>query len=82
MRLALQSSFSPLVSTDFGVGFWDERTRTLRKSHAVHVAPEPREIRPATAEEARDFFRARAFHRAELTRHYDRADRLSISIGD
>ena len=72
MKLATQPACSPLVSCEFGTGFWDERTRTLRKSLTVHVAPEPREVRPATEKEARDFFRAREFHRRECTRYYDR----------
>ncbi len=48
----------------------------------VHVAPEPREVRPATAEEATAFFTTRMNHRAELCAYYDRATAAGRNTGD
>ena len=82
MKLNPLPAFSQLVSTSEGVGFWDEKTRTLRKSFCIHVAPEPTDVRPATEAEAKEFFTAREFHADELRRHYDSADRRGVPTGD
>ena len=82
MKLNPPPAFSQLVSTSEGVGFWDEKTRTLRKAFCIHVAPEPKDVRPATAAEAETYFRAREFHAAELTRYYESADRRGVNTGD
>ena len=82
MRLATLPASSPLVSTEYGVGFMDSRLRVIRLAFGMHVSPEPKDVHPATEAEAKTYFRARAFHRAELTRHYERADRCGFSTGD
>ena len=65
--------FSPLVATEFGIGFLNPVTRELRTAtFAVHVSPPPARIRAATSSEATEFFAHRSAHRAEMVRFYDR----------
>ena len=70
MKLAPESS--SLVVTEYGTGFWCAHRRELRKSFGIHVAPEPQHVRPATADEAAQFFRDRRAVSDELIRYYDR----------
>jgi hypothetical protein len=62
---------SPLVVTEHGTGFLDERNE-LRKAFGTHVSPRPVNVRPATAEEARAFFAHRLAVRRDLTAFYNR----------
>ncbi len=76
---SLPTSFSPLVVTEHGTGFLCARTRELRKAFGVHVSPVPRDIRPATEDEARAFFTHRAGISADLSAFYARP---GVNSGD
>lgn len=75
--MKLSGICSQLCVTEFGTGFLDVRTRELRKAFGVHVAPEPQNVRPATEQEAREFFRDRATINQELCAWYATPGRYS-----
>lgn len=63
---------SPIVATERGVGFLDRARGELRLPFGVHVSPALLFIRPATAEEAREFFETRMAVKRTMTAYYDR----------
>lgn len=81
MKLA-SITVSRLVVTEHGTGFMDEKRREMRTAFGIHVAPEPQDVRPATKEEAMQFFAARGAFRAGMTEYYNRADARGASTGD
>lgn len=72
LNLTKMFTASPLVVTEHGTGFLTQQGE-LRKSFGTHVSPAPNHVRPATAEEARDFFRRRIATRRDLGAYYARA---------
>ncbi len=72
-RNTASASFTPLVVTEFGTGWFCPNTRELRQNFGVHVSPAPLSVRPATEAEAREFFEVRAHTRRELTAYYARS---------
>lgn len=72
---------TPLVVTEHGTGFIDERG-DLRLPFGAHRSPAPVQVRPATAEEARAFFEQRMAVRRELSAYYDRKTACGGYTGD
>lgn len=68
---ALGNFGSPLVETDKGLGFWDRARNELHLTFGIVCGPFAF-ARPATTDEAREFFARRAATRSELTAYYDR----------
>ncbi len=64
-------SISPLVSTEYGCGYWDGVNRELRLAFGTHVSPRPKRMEPASELEATLFYSIRTETRARLTFHYD-----------
>jgi hypothetical protein len=60
-----------LVSTEFGVGRFNERGE-LEKVFGVHVSPAPKYVVPATIDEIADFYKGRRELTEELGAHYER----------
>lgn len=60
---------SALVVCEHGLGFLDQRGE-LHKVFGTHVSPAPREVRPATSAEAREFFEHRLATRHDLCAFY------------
>jgi hypothetical protein len=61
---------SPLISTEYGVGFWDADKGELRLFDSVLVNISPVYAFAANANEVRIYFESRATRRAQLTAYY------------
>ncbi len=79
--IALGNFGSPLVETDRGTGFWDRARNEIHAAFGIVCGPFAY-VRPATTEEAREFFSRRSATRAELTAYYDRKDAAGQNTGD
>ncbi len=73
---------SPLMVTDRGTGFLDRARDELHLAFGILELRGPVPMRPATTQEAREFFLHRAATRNEQTAYYDRKDARGESTGD
>lgn len=65
-------TFSPLVSTEHGVGFLDQATGELHRAFGVHVSPLPRCFFAVTEAEMIAFYAHRSAVRVQQGAYYDR----------
>lgn len=68
--MTVLGQFSPLISTEFGVGFWDAEKNELRLSDGVLISPRIVFGFAASDSETRSYYETRAHRRATLCKYY------------